>query len=261
MFDELDWTGKLGNRGGVHIVAAKLPDGTNITLHAERDRLVGNDNAGHRFEGTALNLTVIQLVSDHTQFDVLVAKVDTYGMPFWGGNTSERVWAYDLQVRRHGELTSYKPACAGSNLGSEGWFGGLERSAVIFEGDRYDDDHRIVLASEGTTWMNFACAGSYQAKLHLLRHTYAGSFGDDDVVRFPTTIPQRTTYLKALTADYHGNGTSWTISGQPLKYSDANGYHNDGIDSNHPRLEAIWNEHGAVASSGHGAIPSSRVPG
>jgi hypothetical protein len=111
--------------------------------------------------------------------------------------------------------------------------------AILFEGDRYDAARKTVIATGAASrgWINIACAGTALAKLFLVRHT-----GASQEVR--TTRAERQAMLKMFTADVCGNGTSFTVHGQPLFWADAKGITRF---PDAPRsLEAVWNEKGAV---------------
>ena len=111
--------------------------------------------------------------------------------------------------------------------------------AIIFAGDRYDAEHKTVTATGEATagWFNIACSGTALAKLHLTRHTEASQ-----IVK--TTAIERQAMLKMFTADVCGDGTSFTVHGQPLLWADAN--HLTGFDQPAATLEAVWTERGAV---------------
>jgi hypothetical protein len=126
--------------------------------------------------------------------------------------------------------------------------------ALIFTGDRYDADHETVKLpnqpdDQDALWFNIACAGTAIAKMHLLRHTVAGS-----APASPPSITQRQAVLKMLAADYCGTGMPlFTRNGHPLQYSF---YQPSWVSappalpqptlSNALSLDAIWNQDGAV---------------
>ena len=111
--------------------------------------------------------------------------------------------------------------------------------AILFAGDRYDAARKTVTAIGAATrgWVNVACAGTALAKLFLVRHTDASQ-------EVPTTRAERQAMLKMFTADVCGDGTSFTVHGQPLFWSDAKGITRfpDAARS----LEAVWNQNGVV---------------
>lgn len=241
VFDELDASGELANADGVRIVSFTLHGGIPAKLHAQRDRLVAYDSSGAAYEGDALDGAVMILSKHDVPTFEAEFSVDTTGVAFWGGDTSETVEVYDILVRRIG-ASGGKRACR-NNLPPVNEWVGVPYAAVVFEGDRYDHDAHTVSDSAGSTWFNIACAGGYPAKLHLLRHTWAGGFSKFGKRYWPTTIAERQTYLRAITADYHGNGLSYTRSGVPLLYGDAAGIYPMPAGGT---VEAIWNEDGAV---------------
>ena len=121
-----------------------------------------------------------------------------------------------------------KPLCAAAN-----------HEAILFAGDRYDGVRKTVTATGAAAegWVNVACAGTALAKLFLVRHTQASQL-------VPTTSGERQALLKMLTADVCGDGHSFTVPGQPLYWADAKGITR--FPDAPRRLEAVWNEDGAV---------------
>jgi hypothetical protein len=109
------------------------------------------------------------------------------------------------------------PICLGTNLDRE-WKEGVKKSALAFEGDHFDPNTKEVSRGQ-KGWFNLSCAGTAAAKMHLLRHTEAGSIKSRPPLR-KTTFPQRTAMLRMLTADYCSNGSAFTVNGQPLLYGD-----------------------------------------
>jgi hypothetical protein len=111
--------------------------------------------------------------------------------------------------------------------------------AIIFAGDRYDAEHKTVIATGDVTagWFNIACSGTALAKLHLTRHTEASQV-------MKTTAVERQAMLKMFTADVCGDGTSFTVHGQPLLWADAN--HLTSFGQPAATLEAVWTERGAM---------------
>src|SRR5207302_89273 len=109
--------------------------------------------------------------------------------------------------------------------------------AVVFEGDRIDAWQKTVATTIEASWFNIGCAGSTLAKMQLTGHTHVGL--QDGLA---TTMDQRQTMLKMLAADYCGNGTPYTVAGQPLHWADEyNWMHAMASDA----LEARWTSAGA----------------
>jgi hypothetical protein len=88
-------------------------------------------------------------------------------------------------------------------------------TAMVFEGDHYDDKH--VVRRQKAGWFNLACFGTAAAKMHLLRYTRAGAEAGHSR---PPSFERRTTMLRAITADYCGDGRSWTADGTPLVWTE-----------------------------------------
>jgi hypothetical protein len=86
---------------------------------------------------------------------------------------------------------------------------------LLFEGDRIDAAHKLDTAID-PSWFNLGCAGSALAKMALTGHTQAAANANT----FVTTLPERQTMLKMLAADYCGDGTPFTVAGQPLNWAD-----------------------------------------
>jgi hypothetical protein len=90
-------------------------------------------------------------------------------------------------------------------------------------------------ASRG--WINIACAGTALAKLFLVRHTEASQ-------EVRTTRAERQAMLKMFTADVCGDGTSFTVHGQPLFWADVKGITR--FPDAPASIEAVWSAKGAV---------------
>jgi len=116
--------------------------------------------------------------------------------------------------------------------------------ALAFAGDRYDGRLKTVRIDEAAPpcWVNIACAGSAAAKMHLIRHTSAGS----DTAH-TTTQPQRQAMLKMITDDICGTGESFTINGEKVFYEDMHPWY---PFPTAPRsIESMWSERGALCLS------------
>jgi hypothetical protein len=160
----------------------------------------------------------------------------------------------------------------------------VQGRVTIFRGDQYSEPppgafrrpgYRgpgyVVASDPDSTWFNIACEGTAIAKLHLLRHTAASQVGRTGPVVHPqrtTTISQRQTLLKMLTADYCGIGFPFTENGHPLSYAfeqrweplfpRTNGSAVAFREIVHASIDALWNQDGAVCL----AVPRlSAVPG
>lgn len=107
-------------------------------------------------------------------------------------------------------------------------------TTLVFENVRYDAAKKEVLAGD-RNWFNITCAGHALSKLLLTgQNQNTGN----------ATVAAQQAALKALTADYCGNGTPFTVGGEPLYWKTSNGdmaYF--GIATT---LEARWTDKGAM---------------
>src|SRR4029079_12334562 len=110
--------------------------------------------------------------------------------------------------------------CRGKHLNGDVLWTSVPNAAIFFEGDHYDPEHKVVTTTKQSDgWFNIACSGAAPAKMHLLRHSSAGSDSTHH-----THVGQRTAMLKMLPAEYCGGGKAWTADGTPLNYADARGW-------------------------------------
>lgn len=244
LFDELDSSG-APNANGLSIVGATLGDRTTpLKLSVKRHFLTGTSlTTGATYEGHALEGTIIKL--HHAtlgDYELRIARYDDTSLGFWAGDP-KFVPFYALEARRAGDSKAQFAYACKSEIIEPAW-SGVEHYAIIFEGDRYDPVHKTVRDSQpGDPVFNVACAATTPAKLHLRRHTNAGAWNIEGVRAYPTTVDQRQTLLKLLTADYCGDGTSYTIQGQPLFYNDTTGWWPTETGT---APEAIWKANGAI---------------
>jgi ADYC domain len=242
VFHDLDLSRTEANSGGVRVVDISGPRGVRpFSLHVDGDRLRGDD-------GTSIPVwdvvgTTLLLENDRG-VDFQVTVVDTHQMRAWDrmGASSHSMQSVQLTVHQvdTDDLVTY-PLCKGEELASDPDWAAHPYDALVFAGDVFDADRKTVgERPPGSAWATFACAGTATAKMHLLRHTVAGS-----VDGFSATIAERQAMLKMLTADYCGDGTAYTQNGQPLDYADDNAAPFSSLDAGEA-LEAIWSAGGAV---------------
>lgn len=117
----------------------------------------------------------------------------------------------------------------------------LQASVVILAGERYDLETKTVHSGQDG-WFTLACAGSAAAKMSLMGYGPNADFNGEGE---PATPQQRQATLKMITADYCGNGDSYTADGTPLNWRNAAG----SVGFPNPeesQIEAIWTAQGAV---------------
>jgi hypothetical protein len=103
--------------------------------------------------------------------------------------------------------------------------------ALVLGGETYDLAAKT--AKPAARWFTIGCAGSAAAKLSLLG--YAPQAG-------ATTVAQRQATLKMITADYCGNGHSYTVNGTPIAWENVSG----SVQSGAGDVEAVWTAKGAL---------------
>ncbi|HWB80826.1 MAG TPA: ADYC domain-containing protein [Nannocystaceae bacterium] len=89
-----------------------------------------------------------------------------------------------------------------------------ETSVVILPGERYDLASNTVLDKQ-SGWATLACRGHALAKMKMLGYDPADGYG--------SSASERQATLRMVTADYCGDGTSFTQLGTPLDLVDKRG--------------------------------------
>ena len=225
-FHELNLNG-LPNQAGLSILRVER-DQTPYLLEISGPSIVARSQSSHLMQTlTGRDLVGLALdLKDATGAHTVIRFAASGSTTYWAG-PPESVPTYELTYTNaaHSEP---QPLCTASG-----------NDAILFAGDRYDADRKTVTATGDATagWFNIACVGTALAKLHLTRHTEASQ-----IVK--TTAVERQAMLKMFTADVCGDGTSFTIHGQPLLWADAN--HLTDFARPAASLEAVWTERGAV---------------
>lgn len=224
-FHELNVDG-LPNQVGLSILRVERDrmsyvldvSGSSVTARPKDSRLAAL--AGRDLVGLKLHLR------DSTGAESVIEFAGTGTTGFWAGPAGAvPTYALSYTSAAHSDP---QPLCTANS-----------NDAIIFAGDRYDAEHKTVTATGEASagWFNIACSGTALAKLHLTRHTEASQ-----IVK--TTAIERQAMLKMFTADVCGDGTSFTVHGQPLLWADAN--HLTGFNQPAATLEAVWTERGAI---------------
>lgn len=260
LFDELDLWGQF-NYAGVRLVGAYAGT-TELKLDIARDRLRAIEPAtGAIRVDDALIGTIIRFQA--ASGEVFEVRIDDFneGMVSYRAGVPVEVPIYLMRYRRPAlgqlQFEPHRYVCQQDLIDADWPSAG--RYALAYRGDRYDPITKRVLPNDPKNgWSFLACAGSAAGKLHLLRHTYAG--GADPTGPYPTTIDQRTTLLKAITADYCGSGEpEFTVSGNPLTFT-ANAPFSMPALAPVASYEAVWGPDGAVCLDVPRRAPSRTVP-
>ena len=223
------------NASQISIEAFRDSEHTLHDLHLENDEFVAYTAQQVRLSGEQLIGFEIVLENES---DLRIRIMDTGFEDSWAvGAAPVRTYAlayYD------GQDNSYKNVCF-ENADSPD-----ATVATIITGERYDLENTLV-APEASGWFTIACAGSALAKLKLMNYSPNANFDGEGN---PSTPQQRQAGLRMLTADYCGDGTSFTVDGTPLLWQNQSAtveYNSswlaEGEDS---ELEAVWDDKGAV---------------
>jgi hypothetical protein len=204
-FHELDLNGGASN--GVRIGEFLDANDKPMTLDVIGSKLIGIRDDASIVSGAALEGSTLHL--DHDDGDSFrLHFVDVGTTPYWVGGGKATTYHFTVED----DNGTNRDLCAGVGIDNYLW-AGIQKVAVVHRGDRYDPAGLTVTAIGADTkgWFNISCAGTAPAKLELTRMTTSGSNQTHASSR-----PQRTTWLKLITADYCGVGYSFTQDGEPL---------------------------------------------
>jgi ADYC domain len=242
----------LANAQGISIIDFQQAGHSYQPHLLNGSQLLATDAAGITISGAALAGGYFRLATPSGPYNLLLSKVSplaTSAVLFWIGPPSP-IETYEL-VYMGPTDTFPRPVCNSppSSTFSEGprqsWARPLE--AILYTGDRYDADQKLVTASSYPAtlgWFNIACAGSALAKLHLTRHTTAGS-----TPAYLATASQRQAMLKMYVSDVCGNGDAWTKKGTPLHWTNTLQWNQ--LDNLEFAQEALWTATGARCLTKH----------
>lgn len=202
------------------------------SLGVENDEFVVKRN-NTRLKGNQLIGTII-LVQAPGGLPIPITILGTQLVDSWAEGAPP-VRAYTL-VSPDLNVLLHKNVCSGSLLDP------LTAAATIIGGETYNNDTKTVEPNRAG-WFTIACAGSAAAKMKLMGYSPQTEF---DGTGAPSTVAQRNATLKMITADYCGEGESYTENGTPVVWNnqagsvDSSSWHTPGL------VEAVWNDEGAV---------------
>lgn len=255
-FHELEETG-LPNSQGIRLLG--LVQGGNVyDVDVVGARIIGRSSGGD-LTGTSLINSYMVVNTPGGLYRIIIKNVSTT-VKYWVGSPT-LIETYDLVYTKHLAPADPRPLCKNtpSRLDPEGQFWLKPLEAIVFTGDRYKETTMEVTAAgyrEAGTWFNIGCAGSALAKLHLTRHTTAGS----DSTHQSNGL-RRQAMLKMYVADVCGNGFSSTKQGTPLVWENTGGW--DTLPNPVAAHEGIWGPNGMLCLETHRLEndPSWGVPG
>ena len=232
------------NESGVRVVGFIAPLGLlgNYKLTVERDELVAV-GLGEPLRGPALIGATILVTTPGLLGAPLPITIAGYNELRSWADGAAKVPSYALVYPDVDAIKGIRNVC------HDGFFGALATNAVVLGGETYDLESKTVNA-DMDGWLTIACAGSAAAKLRLMNY---GPQSDFDGEGHPASVHQRQATLKMLTADYCGDGTSYTENGTALAWENAEGTVQTMTQTG--KVEAVWGADGALC------LESTRVAG
>ena len=222
----------------LRLVALQSPAGVQHPARVEVQELVADTPAGPVQRGS---LQGWSLVLDDGASQHLVA-ISTYEEhPDWV--TGQLIPAYGLAY--HDPVDPDHPlvnVCPG--------IGPDETSVVLITDELYDVTTKEVLPDQ-PGWVTLACRGHALMKLKFLGHDPHDDYGSN--------WKQRQAALKMVTADYCGQGHSFTAVGQPLAWVDELGNFPEEALPSILGVEAKWTAYGAVCLDEPRLVPRAEV--
>jgi len=242
-FHELNING-LANDKGFQVISLDKA-GIHYHLSVELGKIVGRYGS-LEIRDAALQGAQIRLRRGAQLFAIQISGVGSVWTFAKLAGSSRQLQTYQLDV---GEIIGGAPPTRWVNLCSNppsrdnaDVLGMNTFHSLVFEGERIDRDAKTISTALDPSWFNIGCAGHTLAKMAINGQTEAAhqAFG------FDTTILERQAFMKMLVADYCGTGTAWTVSGQPLQWTDWRGYTQYVASPANLELEARWSPNGAV---------------
>jgi hypothetical protein len=205
------------------------------TLGFEGDELVARKGASVLRRGQLVGAQILVQGPLGLPLPVIISNWEL--VPSWAADRPPIV-AYTLVYLEPAALLGVKNVCSGSLLDP------LASVATVLGGERYDEATKTVLPDQ-TRWMTIACAGSAAAKMKLLGYGPQSS---------ATTVARRQATLKMITADYCGDGVSYTANGTEIQWANTDGSVAPASGEPLGAVEAVWTEDGALC------LEATRIP-
>jgi hypothetical protein len=221
------------NDAGVTFVRIRHPSDlqTQYVLATPNGELVAR-NGNNEYSGMGLVGFQLEFLVNGSTRVMEFTKYDPTSFPMWttnGGILPAYGMAYFDQASE-----SWKNVCPEFADSPD------QAYVTVLVGERYDLESKDVIPNTGT-WITLAC--NNQAAFKMKRLGY-GPAGHQGVTKTPA---QRQATLKMITADYCGDGWSFTVSGTQVGWRNAS----NSVDMENPNhaIEARFDSEGAVCLS------------
>jgi hypothetical protein len=237
-FHELDASGQAANSAGLKVVGLSVSNAP-AQLDVQGDVLIAKQNGQPvNYSEAMLELKRVENNVDKEHYFLRIKPMNATS--FWVDPAGVQVPTYKIDYSVNTNSGPWDSLCKGTSEVNS-----MSSKALIFRGDRYNASAKTVSnTGANDTWFNVACAGGAPAKMHLLRHTFAGNADNAHA----TAEGDRQAVLKMLTGDFCGNGVPHTVDGVPLLFSydqDWQPIYRQKVPSG-IQIEAIWSSKGAI---------------
>jgi hypothetical protein len=225
---------------------------THYTVSVKNGKLRGLDPAGNvALSGAALVTSEIRLKNVRNTSEYVIRVLASDPVNYWAkvANITRQTEAYRIvwAVIVNSNPGEFKPVCPSPVGDGNPDLLGLDRFRVVmFEDDVIDRRSRRVVGKDPTRF-NIGCAGTVQAKLHMVGYSEGAvnqTIGQPNP--YTASLAQKTAFVKAMAADYCGTPTvALTILGMPLTFENPPSYSTRRSPLTAP-TEAMWTENGAI---------------
>lgn len=241
-FGELNFAGIENSQGFSLTGYFNLPP-TGVKLDVVDNRLVALDGGGLVVaQGAALVNSGFMLEREGKQYPVTVVEVHRRTM-YWA--KPQPVESYRFKYLQVEDATTAMVDVCPAEVGVDNT---LRHDAVVFEHERYIEETKQIDTSDLANWFNVACLAGGAGKTFMMRFAIASS----NPPTITTTVQERQAMINAWTANYCGDGRSFTTTGHPLRMRDSKQWipktpaWSWTTPATLKSYEAIFNETGAV---------------
>lgn len=234
----------LANSDGMRIVGFVAPLGLlgNYQLGVEKDELVARSGNNVLRGAGLIGATILVKPPGLLAFPIPLLVLGHSKIASWADGAAP-VDTYAFVYPDLGAALGSRNVCNGELTDL------LATTATVLGGETYDLTTKTVHADQ-SRWFTIACPGSAADKLRMLGYGPQSNFPG---ANHPATPDQRQATLKMITADYCGNGTSYTANGTRIQWDNADG--TVSMAGSHGAVEAVWTKDGALC------LESTRISG
>ncbi|MCY1059770.1 ADYC domain-containing protein [Nannocystis sp. SCPEA4] len=227
----------LANADGMRIVGFVAPLGLlqlqQFKLGVEKGELVARSQLGTTLRGNQLIGATILVAQTGSLLPQVITVLGHQKIDSWAEGAPQ-VSTYTLVYPDVNALLGMRNVCTGDLLDA------VTSAVTVIGGETYDLETKTI-QPDRPRWMTLACAGSAAAKLQLMNYGPQSNF---DGAGHPASLAQRQATLRMITADYCGDGHSYTENGTALSWENAGGTVVSPGELG--ALEAVWSANGAL---------------